>query len=176
MRTPARQPALPVTEHSPLAPPSLYGAGKVMLENLAADYHRWHGIAIAGLRLSRIIYDNPQGRAKLRRLVESPDLGADCLWSYVDARDVATACQAWIESDRDGAEVFNLAAPEVHKTEPVAELLAGSVYRSFGKIPLGAHETPFCSRKIREMLGWKPRYDWRQILAEPAVPGSPETS
>lgn len=168
----ARQPRLPVTEESPLAPPSLYGACKVMLENLAEDYHRWYGISIAGLRLSRIIYASPQGRAKLRFLVETPDVGADCLWSYVDARDVATACQAWLESDREGAEVFNLAATEVHRPEPVAELLTHSAYRTFEQAALGTYETPFCSRKIRNLLGWQPRCLWRRILAEDAEDAS----
>ena len=47
----------------------------------------------------RIIYDNEAGRAKLKQVVEDDGWGSDCLWAYVDARDVARACLAWIESE-----------------------------------------------------------------------------
>lgn len=165
-------PSLPVTESSPLAPPSLYGACKVMLENLAADYYRWYGICSAGFRLTRIIYDNPQGRAKLRGLVARPGAGADCLWSYVDARDVASACQAWLESEHPGAEVFNVAATDVHQPIPAAQLLAGSDYRATWTPPGDPCATPFCTGRIRARLGWCPRYHWRQLLAEDDLPSA----
>jgi hypothetical protein len=37
----------------------------------------------------------------MRRAVhEEEGFGADCLWSYVDARDVGRACQLWLELPR----------------------------------------------------------------------------
>ena len=98
-------PSLPVTEDSPLAPPGIYGASKQLLEQLAEHYCRWYGMSIAGFRLSRIIYDNEAGRAKLKQVVEDDGWGSDCLWAYVDARDVASACLAWIESSVEGSHV-----------------------------------------------------------------------
>jgi len=160
-------PALPATEESPLAPPGIYGASKLLLERLAIDYCRWYGMSIAGFRLSRIIYDDPQGRAKLRQIVDDESFGWDCLWSYIDARDVATACQAWLESDHQGAEVFNLAARNVHHEAPVAQLLERQGYRgvSVGRLE-GEDSTPFSTDKIRNTLDWQTRYDWREILRE----------
>lgn len=159
------QPALPVTEESNLAPPGIYGCSKLLLERLAVDYCRWHGMSIAGFRLSRIIYDNDFGRAKLKRIVEDEGAGGDCFWSYVDARDVATACLAWLESDRQGVEVFNLAANNVHQETPTAELLKKYGYDHFEVPPFDSpHQTPFSTKKIREMLGWTEEYDWRDIL------------
>lgn len=160
-------PQLPVTEDAPVAPPGMYGACKLVLESLARDFARWHGMAIAGLRLSRIIYDNDFGRAKLKRISSAPEPGADCLWSYVDARDVARACQAWLDAEHQGAEVFNVAAPDMHLDAPVTELLPRFGYgqarlaRAFAD-----DETPFSARKLRTMLDWEIRHDWRQILGE----------
>ena len=160
-----RHPSLPVTEDSPLAPPGIYGASKVMLESLARDYCRWYGMSIAGFRLTRIIYDNEFGRAKLKRFTEDEGLGHDSLWSYVDARDVGTACQAWLESDLVGCEVFNVAADNVHVETPTAELLQKYGYadhpvqREFGEF-----ETLFSSQKLRSMLKWRHRYDWREVV------------
>ncbi|NOY29510.1 MAG: NAD(P)-dependent oxidoreductase [Planctomycetes bacterium] len=59
---------LPVTEDSPLVPTGIYGASKVMLENLAQDFCRWSDMSIAGFRLGRIIYETPEGRSKLQRM------------------------------------------------------------------------------------------------------------
>lgn len=158
-------PGLPVTEESPVAPPGIYGCSKLLLERLAEDYCRWHGMAIAGLRLGRIIYDNEAGRAKLKRFVDDEALGHDCLWSYVDARDVATACVAWLESDHPGAEIFNLAAANVHQDVSMTELLGRHGYAG---MPVGSTEgedrTLFSTRKIRDRLGWAERYDWHDIL------------
>jgi nucleoside-diphosphate-sugar epimerase len=158
--------ALPVTEASPLAPPGIYGTSKILLERLAQDYCRWHGMSIAGFRLSRIIYDNAYGRTKLQQFVADEGMGNDCLWSYVDARDVATACIAWLESDYQGAEVFNLAAANVHQEINTVDLLKKHGYENFSVPPLDApDETLFSTAKIRTLLGWKEQYDWRDILS-----------
>ena len=130
----------------------------------------FHMLTVAGFnvfQLSRIIYDDHQGRARLRQITDDESLGWDCLWSYVDARDVATACQAWLESDHQGAEVFNLAAPNVHHEAPVAQLLERQGYSG---VPVGRLEgedsTPFSTDKIRSILDWQTCYDWREILRE----------
>ncbi|MDP6698731.1 MAG: NAD(P)-dependent oxidoreductase [Candidatus Latescibacteria bacterium] len=158
-------PALPVSEDSPLAPPGIYGAAKLLLERLARDYARWHGLASAGFRLSRIIYDNETGRAKLRSLVADEAFGFDCLWSYIDARDVGAACLAWLESDLPGAEVFNLAAVDVHQKIATADLLAAHGYGHLPSPSLAdARQTPFSTAKIRAMLNWRESHNWREII------------
>ena len=166
-----RHPSLPVTEEGPLAPPGIYGCSKLLLERMAEDYCRWHGMSIAGFRLTRIIYDNEAGRAKLEDLLADEAFGADCIWSYVDARDVATACLAWLESERQGAEVFNLAAANVHHEATVSELLQRHGYADLpiqaGEEPEDPRATLFSTRKIRAMLGWRERYDWRELRGNP---------
>jgi len=156
---------LPITESSPLSPPGIYGASKVLLENLACDFCRWSNMSIAGFRLTRIIYDTPGGRDKLKRFTNTQSFGADCLWSYIDARDVATACQAWIDSDVQGAEVFNLGVDNVHAEVPTRQLLKAHGYDHL-QCPAewGEHQTLFSSRKIQTMLQWQPKFDWKQIL------------
>ena len=158
--------SLPATEESPLAPPGIYGSSKIILERLAQDYCRWHGMSIAGFRLSRIIYDSDSGRAKLKQIVEDEGWGQDCLWSYIDARDVATACIAWLEADQQGAEEFNLAAENIHQEANTIDLLQKYGYTNFSIAQL---ETPdatlFSTAKIRSMLDWKAEYDWRDIIS-----------
>lgn len=158
-------PRLPVTERSPLTPRGIYGASKVLLESLARDYCRWYGMSIAGFRLTRIIYDNDFGRAKLKRFTDDEGLGHDTIWSYVDARDVGSACQAWLESDLQGCEVFNIGVDNVHMDTPTSELLRKYGYADTELIgEYGEFETLFSSQKLRSMLNWQHRYDWREIV------------
>jgi len=160
-----RQPRLPITEGSPRVPGSIYGSAKRMLEDLAADYTRWHGMAIAGLRLGRIIYENSWSWRQ-RPHTESRAACVDCLWNYVDARDVARACHLWLASELEGSRVYNLAADDVCVDAPVAELLAEFYPDMPMEEKLDEFETPFQSKAIQRDLGWHAQIGWRDIRAE----------
>lgn len=166
-----QQPRLPITESSPLQASSIYGAAKRLLESLAADYARWHGMAIAGLRLGRIVYEGSWDW-RLKRHTESRDACVDCLWNYVDARDVARACQMWLESDLSGFRAWNLAADDVCLDAPVDELLA----EFYPGVPLdgelGQFQSPFLSTAIQQELGWQAQIGWRDIRDEAAKAGA----
>ena len=159
------QPAFPITEESPLQTSSIYGTSKVLLERLAADYARWHGMAVAGLRLGRIIYEGSWAW-RLEAHTQSPAHCAECLWNYVDARDVADACRLWLEADLDGFRAYNVAAEDVCIDAPTADLLA-ECYPSTPLITeLGEFQSPFLSAAIQRDLGWRTQIGWRDIRAE----------
>ena len=169
----SQQPHLPVTEASPLAPPGIYGASKILLERLAVDYHRWHGISTAAFRLGRIVYEGSFAW-RLQRHTETDASAANALWCYVDARDVATACQAWLESDLDGVQVFNVAAPDVCVETPTRDLLARFYPQTADlRASFDEHQCPFDASALRRVLGWVPRYNWRDLRVE--ATGSPGT-
>ncbi len=157
---------LPLTEETPLAPPNIYGASKVMLETLAADYCRWFGMSIAGFRLGRIVYESAFD-SRLKKHTESDEAAADVLWCYIDARDVATACQAWLESDVQGFMPFNVAAEDVCVESPTKQLLE-KFYPDVTDLraPFDGHQCPYNASMLQKALGWKPRYNWRTIRDE----------
>lgn len=161
-----KQPRLPITEESQLVPESIYGSSKRLLELLAEDYCRWHSMSIAAFRLGRIVYEGCFDW-RLKKHTESADSAVSVLWSYVDARDVATACRAWLESERTGFEPFNLAAANVCIEIPTQELLR-QFYAHVGDLSakFPGHETPFDSGKFRRLLGWNARHDWRSLRTE----------
>jgi nucleoside-diphosphate-sugar epimerase len=160
-----QQPRLPITEDSPLTTSSIYGTSKVMLERLAADYCRWHGMSIAALRLGRIIYEDSWSW-RLQAHTEARERCAECLWCYVDARDVADACHAWLRSDIQGFRPFNVAADDVCIDVPTAELLQEFYPDVTIDRQLGEYECPFVSTALRDTLGWQPRMNWRAIRTE----------
>ncbi|MFM7161766.1 MAG: NAD-dependent epimerase/dehydratase family protein [Planctomycetaceae bacterium] len=170
-----RVPYLPIDEDTPACPDGIYGAAKQNLETLAGNYARWHGLAIAALRPQRIVYEGSY-EWRFRKFTETAKAAADSLWSYVDARDVATACLAWLQSDRTSFEAFNVAADDVCVDVPTRQLLA-EYYSHITDIRQdhdGQRSLVNCE-KLKRMLGWQPRYHWRAMAAESESQGFSKT-
>ncbi len=159
-------PYLPIDEDTPAQPPSIYGAVKQNLETLARHYARWQGTAIAALRPQRIVYEGAY-EWRFRKFTQNDRAASEDLWAYVDSRDVATACLAWVESNRSGFEAFNVAADDVCVTSSTETLLE-EFYPHITDIRSALPERTSlvnCS-KLKQMLGWKPQYDWQAMAAE----------
>ena len=157
---------LPLDESTPAKPVSIYGAVKQNLETLAEHYVRWHGMSIAALRPQRIVYEGSYDW-RFRKYTESDQAAADALWAYVDARDVATACLAWVESSHTGCEIFNIAADDVCVDTPTRQLVE-KYYGSIGDVRSGmvGRETLVDCQKIKQMLNWEPRHNWKSMERE----------
>ena len=162
----SRVPYLPLDEDTPHAPEGIYGAAKQNLEELARHFARWKGISIAALRPQRIVYEGAYDwRA---RPYNSDDAAAvNALWSYVDARDVAAACLAWVESDHAGFEAFNVAADDVCVATPTRDL----VRKFYPHVRDLRQDLPDrtglvnCG-KLKQLVGWRPRHTWQAMRAE----------
>ncbi len=170
-----RVPYLPIDEETPKLPDGIYGAVKQNLETLARHYARWHGLAIAALRPQRIVYEGSY-EWRFRKFTENDVAAADSLWSYIDARDVATACLAWLQSDCTGFEAFKVAADDVCVTTPTRKLLA----QHYPKIAdlrgeLSQREGLVSCAKLKQMLGWKPMHRWQSMAAESEAQGYSKT-
>lgn len=169
-----RAPYLPIDENTPALPDSIYGAAKQNLEALARNYSRWHGIAIAALRPQRIVYEGSY-EWRFRRFTGDDSAAVDSLWAYIDARDVATACLAWLQSDRSGFEAFNVAADDICVRTPTRQLLAAH-YRHITDIRENLTDRSglvSCAR-LKQLLGWKPVHNWLEMAAESERQGFPQ--
>ena len=161
-----RVPYLPIDEHGPSRPDSIYGAAKQNLETLADHYARWYGMAIAALRPQRIVYERSY-EWRFRKFTIDPVSAVDALWSYVDARDVASACLAWIESDLSGCEIFGVAADDVCVDLPTRQLLEEHLPQvAYVRAPLPGHSGLVDCAKLKSLLNWKPIHHWRQMAQE----------
>ena len=82
------------------------------------------------------------------------------LWGYVDARDVALACELGITADVTGHEIAIIAAADTVMTRDSADLMA-EVYPD---VPLSrdlkGRETLLAIDHAREVLGYEPRISW----------------
>jgi len=154
---------LPVDEHLPSYAIDIYSSCKVMLEQLASDMCRWHGLSIAAFRLSRIVYEGCF-EWRLKRHTESDASAASGLWAYVDARDVARACQLWLETDLQGFHAFNIAADDVCVDRLTRDLLKAFYphAREFRE-DFAGQKAPFSSAALKKSLGWSAQYNWRDL-------------
>ncbi len=153
----------PIDEEHPPLPEFSYALSKLISEELARQFSRWIGIPFAGLRFSNIMEPHDYERF--------PGFWADArerrwnLWGYVDARDVAQSCRLGLEAGITGAEVFIVAAADTVMDRPSAELMA-EVYPD---VPLrdgvGEYETLLSIDKARRVLGYEPRFSWRDALS-----------
>ena len=150
----------PIDEQHPLYPESSYALSKVISEEMARQFNRWSGIPFVGLRFSNIM--EPHDYASFPSFSEDTLTRKWNLWGYVDARDVAQSCRLGLEAAISGAEAFIIAAADTTQNQTNSELMA-EVYPG---VPLhegvGEHETLLSIDKARKLLGYDPKYSWRE--------------
>lgn len=157
------QPAYaPIDENHPLFPESSYALSKALGEEMARQFNRWTGISFVGLRISNIM--EPDDYQKFPGYWQDARLRKWNMWGYVDARDVAQACRLGLEASVSNADHYIIAAADTCMTRPNAELMA----EVFPHVPLrgdiGKHDTLLSIEKAKQILGYAPRYSWRNIL------------
>jgi nucleoside-diphosphate-sugar epimerase len=157
------QPAYaPIDEEAPAYPESSYAISKVLSEELGRQLHRWNGTPYVALRFSNIM--EPHDYERFPSYWDDPSLRRWNLWGYVDARDVAESCRLALEADV-GAEHFIVAAADTVMNRPSRELMA-DVFPSVPYEPTeGDFDSLFSTGKAHKLLGYEPRWSWRDHIA-----------
>jgi len=152
---------VPIDEEHPAIPEDAYAMGKIAEEEIARGINRRNGMQVVALRIGNVItkeiYEN-----HFKSWCNDPNQRSVIVWSYIDARDIATACQLSIEADGLGVEVFNVAADDNCTTLTSAELMKhGFPEVTDIRSPIDGYQTLLSNEKIKKMLGWKPQHFWR---------------
>ena len=149
----------PIDEEHPPLPEYSYALSKLISEEMARQFNRWTGIPYLGLRFSNIM--EPHDYERFPGFWSDPELRRWNLWGYVDARDVAQSCRLALHGDLTGAEAFIVAATDTVMTRPSRELMA-EVYPDVElRAEIGEFETLLSIAKARRLLGYEPRWSWR---------------
>jgi nucleoside-diphosphate-sugar epimerase len=158
-------PYVPVDEEMPVRPSTAYSLGKTLDEAVARQFCRWDPeLKAIGLRFSNVM--------EVGDYAAFPSFDADVLlrkwnlWSYIDARDGAQAVRLALELETTGVDVFIIASPDSVMRRPNAELLAEVFPDVPHKRPIEANETLLSIDKARRVLGYAPRYSWRDATAD----------
>jgi nucleoside-diphosphate-sugar epimerase len=154
-------PYLPVDVEYPARPETSYALAKHLEEQMAAQFCRWDPeLKMIGLRFSNVM--EPSDYAAYPSYQDDPRRRSWNVWSYIDARDGAQAVRLALEYKGTGMEVFVIANADTVMNRSSAELVR-EVYPSVPVTKeLGEHETLLSIAKARRILGYEPRYTWRQ--------------
>ena len=157
------QPAYaPIDEEHPAYPESSYALSKLLSEELGRQLQRWTNMPYVALRFSNIM--EPHEYEGFPSYWEDPRLRRWNLWGYVDARDVAESCRLALDADV-GAEHFIVAAADTVMNRPSRELMT-EVYPAVPyRSTAGDFDTLLSIQKARTLLGYEPRWSWRDHIA-----------
>jgi nucleoside-diphosphate-sugar epimerase len=148
---------LPIDEAHPQLPEDSYGLSKVVNEVTAQAFHRRTGMQVVSFRLGNILV--PESYAQLKANFDDTEARLRILWSYIDARDVASACLKAIEKDGLGAEALIIAADDSSSNRLTRELV--EKYLPGVKeirTPLEGRVSLISNAKAKRLLGWEPQY------------------
>lgn len=140
-----------------------YALTKELGEVMAERFVRWSPSAsITSLRFSNVF--GPEDYPTIARALKRPEARKFNLWGYVDARDCGEACRLAVEKAPPGHEAYIVAAADTLAELSNAELMA----RFFPGVALrkevGAHTSLLSSEKAKRILGYSPRFSWRDQL------------
>jgi nucleoside-diphosphate-sugar epimerase len=156
----------PIDETHPPRPESSYSLAKLVGETMAEQFARRTGVPHVGLRISNIM--EPADYLDFPGYWDDARLRRWNLWGYVDARDVAHACERGLLADISGADVFIIAAADTVMTRDSADLMA-EVYPDVPlRRALRGRETLLAVDRARKVLGYEPRFTWSDEIAVPA--------
>ena len=155
-------PRLPLNETHWQPSGSVYALSKYVGEVVAASMAcRYPDTGFVSLRMTQVIEPDDYGLLAYQR--EEPHRGMASFWSYIDARDVASAFAMTLAAGLRGHDVFLIAAGDTSSDKPLPELLAEHFPHYDGLDP---HHPPFASvlhcGKIRGLLGWEAVHSWRE--------------
>jgi len=152
---------LPLDEDHPDEPDDAYGLSKVVGEQIAHAFHRKTGMRCIVLRPPLVTFpDSYEGLRK--RIAAGQESWTGALYTYLDARDLATAFRAALERREVEYGVFNVAADDSLATEPLRDLIPRIDPRLAEMSKALTGRQPMVSNaKIKRLLGWRSRYSWR---------------
>jgi nucleoside-diphosphate-sugar epimerase len=151
---------VPIDEDHPQLPEDCYGLSKIVGEQTAAMFNRRTGMQVAALRIGNVI--TKEKYLNFPGFIHDSSKRKGILWSYVDARDIATACRLAVEKDGLGSVALNLAADDTSMDIKSADLMKAQYPGVTDiRIPLTGYETLLSNEKAKRLLGWQPVHRWR---------------
>ncbi|GGM27767.1 nucleoside-diphosphate-sugar epimerase [Paraliobacillus quinghaiensis] len=150
---------VPVDEEHPILPEDSYGLSKVVNEQTAEMIHNRTGMQIVSLRIGNVIA--PHMYKNFPGFIDKPEIRKTIVWSYIDARDAATAYRLAVEKDGLGNTVLNVAADDSSmdiKSKDLMDIIYPEVTI---RKELNGYETLLSNKKLKDLLGWEQKYNWR---------------
>lgn len=151
---------VPMDEEHPRLPEDSYGLSKIVAEEIADAINRRSGMQVVSFRIGNVI--TKEMYKNFPAFIHDSGKRRVILWSYIDARDIASACRLAVEAKGLGSVAMNLAADDTSMDMLNSELMK----REFPEVkdirmPLDNYDTLLSNAKAKRLLGWQPVHCWR---------------
>lgn len=160
-------PYLPMDERTPCRPQDPYGFGKYVAEQWCDAAVQRSDLGAVSIRPSWV-QDAGNYERNLGPMVREPYEFSAGFWSYTDNADLAVAIRLAAEVEVHGHEVVYVAQPDNATGRPLRDLVAATL--PDGSVELRPTEredaSGIDSGRAQELLGWRPRRSWRDVLDE----------
>jgi len=148
---------LPLDEEHPMLPEDSYGLSKVIGEETAAAFHRRTGMQVVSFRLGNIL--TPEDYPRVINSFARPEERLRNIWTYIDARDVSSACRLAVEKSGLGAVALNLSADDTSSDKSNGELISAFFPQVKDiRVPLDGRSSLYANEKCKQLLGWRQQY------------------
>jgi nucleoside-diphosphate-sugar epimerase len=159
---------LPLDEEHPDLSQDTYGLSKMVGEQIAHGFHRRNDMRVCCIRPPWVTH--PADYANFRDYHDyvEPKTWDGSLFSYLDVRDLAVVYRMVIEAPPEVIqdEVFNVTADDALALEPLAELLPRlEPGLALLAASIKGNASMVSAERIKQRLGWSPRYSWRDFVA-----------
>ncbi|MCF3650147.1 NAD-dependent epimerase/dehydratase family protein [Synoicihabitans lomoniglobus] len=146
---------LPIDEAHPQLPADTYGLTKVVNEATAAMFHRRDGTQILSYRIGNVVCPEDYESIKARA-AEHPEDRLRIFWSYIDSRDLASACRLGIEGDNLGCEPIIIASDDSSSPLPSQELISRFLPNVTDlRADFSGRKSLISNQRAKDLLGWK---------------------
>ncbi len=154
---------VPMDEEHPLTPIDSYALSKIVNEQTAEVFHRKTGMQIVSMRIGNVM--EPEDYNRFPIFLYEPEKRKNIVWSYIDARDVASACRLAIEKDGLGNVIMNIAADDTSMDLTSKELMKASYPQVTDfRDSIEGFVTLLSNKRAKELLNWQPKHSWRDYV------------
>jgi nucleoside-diphosphate-sugar epimerase len=149
----------PLDEKSLLLPNWSYALSKLMGEQMAEQFCRWHAdLSIISLRFSNVYAG--EDYASVTSIQAMPESRKFNLWSYVDAEDCGIACRLAPEAKLPGHHPLIIAAADNIAGRKSRALMAEYFPDVPLKSDLAGNASLLSSALAGDKIGYAPRFSW----------------
>jgi len=163
---PIRPAYLPIDSAHPVAPQDAYALSKWLGEEIVQSaVNRRPELCAVSLRMPWIQTAETFPREVSRRRAQARLVARD-LWGYLDARDAASAFVSAVERPIVGHRRVYISAADTFMDVETTTLVASAYPNMPFRQPLSGFDTVFDLEEARAVLGFQPRFAWRQYEGE----------
>lgn len=156
--------SFPIEEDHDVCPTDTYAIAKLCNERVSRGFAARFGADIYVLRIGHVIGPDEYNEDTFYSYVHEPELWKVHGWAYIDARDLGGMCEAALQKDGLGFQVFNATNDSITNLSPTRDFLRKLFPNTPVTREMEEFEAPLTNAKIKRLLGFQEKHKWRKYF------------